>query len=366
MLLHYMVPFRLIDVLAPATAFVASACVTPWVRSLAHATGYIDQPSSRKVHHHPKPLLGGVAVCVGVAAGVAVGILRFRIAGSPVDAGLGNLPVGRVLLAFALGLLIAFVLGLIDDRRGMHPGVKMIGQSLAALPLLLSGGALVVPGLPGVGFTLSLLWILTVMNAANFLDNMDGVLSGVGAIAALGLAVLAVWAGEPVVRLLSLALLGACAGFLLHNFPPASIFLGDAGSLVVGFSLASSSLLLARASQHWTGWVAPALVVGYLLFDITFVTIVRMSEGRKVYLGGTDHSSHRLRHILGSPRRAALGVYGLAGASVVIGLTARHVTPGPIALGVAGAAAVVFAILGGMLVRLAPTTIKPAPPPPSS
>lgn len=350
------------DLLAPAAAFLASVSVTPLVRKLAHATGYLDQPSSRKVHVNPKPLLGGVAVCSGVVAGLLVGVWRFQHAE---HLALDQPTVGRLVLALAAGLAMALVLGLIDDKRGMHPGVKMIGQGVVGLPLLFAGGALEVPGVPYVGFALSLFWILTVMNAANFLDNMDGVLSGVGAIAALGLAVLAAWAGDPVVRLLSLTLLGACAGFLLHNFPPASIFLGDAGSLVVGFALAASSLLLARASQHWTEWVAPALVVGYLLFDITFVTIVRMSEGRKVYLGGTDHSSHRLRQILGSPRRAALGVYGLTGASVVTGLTARHAPPGPILLAVVAGAAVVFSILGGMLVRLAPTVVK-SPSPPAS
>ncbi len=356
-----MTSFRTVDLVAPAIAFLVSACITPAVRKLAHATGYLDQPSSRKVHVKPKPLLGGVAVCGGIVAGLVAGIFRFRMAPPLVDHAIDETSVSRLVLALALGLLMALLLGLVDDRRGMHPGVKMLGQGVVALPLLFSGGALEVPGIPGAGIALSLFWILTVMNAANFLDNMDGVLSGVGAIVALGLAVLAVWAGDPVVRLVSLALLGACCGFLLHNFPPASIFLGDAGSLVVGFTLASSSLLLARASQHWTEWVAPALVVGYLLFDITFVTIVRMSEGRKVYLGGTDHSSHRLRHILGSPRRAALGVYGLAGASVVTGLTARHTPPGPVTLAVAGGAAVVFTILGGMLVRLAPTVVKTPP-----
>jgi UDP-GlcNAc:undecaprenyl-phosphate GlcNAc-1-phosphate transferase len=297
-------------------------------------------------------LLGGVAVFAGVMTGVLVA-LHDASGGRVVDPPGPDLSpdAGHFIPAVGLGLLCALVLGLVDDRRGMRPATKLLGQAACALPILFAGGGVNIPGVPLLGTALSLVWVVTVMNAANFADNMDGVLTGVTLIAALGLGILATMDAAPTGGALAFSLVGAASGFLLFNFPPASIFLGDAGSLVIGYCLAAAALLIGRTALQGGGWIPPVLALAYLLFDITFVTVIRLREKRPVYLGGIDHSSHRLRTLLGSSRRAVLAVYVLATLSVLAALTAARLPPGTLVLFV-GAVSVCYAAVGGALARV--------------
>jgi len=322
-------------------AGLASACVTPLARRVARATGYLDHPSVRKAHRAPTPLLGGAAVVAGFLVGLA-------LRGAPVFSD----PTSSALLpACAIGLVVVFLVGLVDDRRGMDPLLKLGLQCAASIPVIASGASLHVAHAPLLGPIVSFFWMATVMNAANFLDNMDGILAGVSAIVALGLAFLSASGAPTLAHVVAIALAGAAVGFLFFNFAPASIFLGDAGSLAFGYLIGVVSLLRLREAGPLSAASLPAaMVVGFLLFDITLVTVVRVREKRKVYLGGQDHSTHRLRQILGSPRRAAIAAYSLAAIPATIGVLSARLDA-RLVVTVALVLIVAFGILGSVLVK---------------
>jgi UDP-GlcNAc:undecaprenyl-phosphate GlcNAc-1-phosphate transferase len=261
---------------------------------LAWATGYLDHPEARKLHTAATALLGGAAVFAAALAG--------WLASGWVDRSTIDRP-GVVLLS---GAFLALLLGLWDDRAGMRPAVKLIGQAAAGGTLIASG---LVPdfGLPAaVTVPLVLLVIIAVMNAVNFLDNMNGMVGGLGAITFAGFGLHSAWRGATGTAAAQLALAGACAGFLRYNFPRARIFLGDAGSLFLGYSLGASAVLACRGPTHGWGWLGAALMLGYPAFDLTFVVINRLMDGRKIYIGGKDHTNHRLASVLKCPKTTVM------------------------------------------------------------
>lgn len=266
-----------------AAALVLSLIFTPACRLLARATGYLDRPNARKPHKHPTPLLGGVAILAAFAATLHwTGELRRELAG---------------ILA---GAALVFALGLVDDRRGMHPGVKLAGQATGAVLVIAAGVRVdfLGPGLLGDAFTL--VWIVGITNAFNLLDNMDGLSAGVGAISAAAFAVLAaryvqLGAEQLPTALAAAALAGACVGFLPYNLGGASIFMGDAGSMPLGLILASLAAFGSwRSPTLSTSLAIPVLVLAYPIFDTALVIYCRWRDGRPISQGGTDHSSHRL------------------------------------------------------------------------
>jgi UDP-GlcNAc:undecaprenyl-phosphate/decaprenyl-phosphate GlcNAc-1-phosphate transferase len=288
---------------APAAALVAAAVVlllVPPLRGVARRTGYLDHPEARKPHARATPLLGGISVAAGAFVGCGAVIWYLGV----------HLPGAASWWAF--GALAALVLGLVDDRFGMKPGPKLAFQVLAGT-LFLAGGSYPTAGLgPLIGLPIALLWIVAVMNAVNFLDNMDGIVSGVSTILATGLGLLLLSWRHDAEALFAFALAGATLAFLRFNFSPASVFLGDAGSLFLGYTLASLSLLAAGVGADIKGLLASLLILGYPVFDLCFVVATRILEGRKIYEGGRDHTTHRLSRLLGGPRRTALGVYACA------------------------------------------------------
>jgi UDP-GlcNAc:undecaprenyl-phosphate GlcNAc-1-phosphate transferase len=302
---------RAFDGIAPHFAFlvtVLAGAVTTWslvpiAKSLAWSTGYVDLPGRRKFHSRATPLLGGLAVFAGI-------LLTFSAAGHWL--GFRVLPShGPVLLGGALALL----LGLVDDRVSLTPAPKLFAQIAVAVVYLAVAGEAAL-GTGPIAFAVSVLWIVGIMNAVNFLDNMDGLAAGVAALAGFSGAAIALAHGSDELALLFAALTGACLGFLRFNFHPASVFLGDAGSLSLGFLLAVLSLRLVEGATAAPSVLAPALVLGYPIFDTTFVTVRRFLEGRKIYIGGKDHTSHRLHQIAPGSRRTVLTVYA---ASTVLG-----------------------------------------------
>jgi UDP-GlcNAc:undecaprenyl-phosphate GlcNAc-1-phosphate transferase len=266
-----------------AAALVLSLALTPACRWLARALGFVDRPNPRKAHARPTPLLGGAAILAAFAAAILVG---------------GD--VRRDLRGILAGAAIVFALGLVDDRRGMHPLVKLGGQSVAALLVITSGIRVnfLGPGLLGDVFTL--LWIVGITNAFNLLDNMDGLSAGVGAISAAAFAVLAaryVFLGSEQfpTAVAGAALAGACLGFLPYNLGGGGIFMGDAGSMPLGLILGSLAAFGSwRSPTLPTSLAIPVLILAYPIFDTALVTFCRWREGRPISLGGTDHSSHRL------------------------------------------------------------------------
>lgn len=301
---------------AAIAAFVISLLGTYLVRSAATRYSWLDQPSKRKMHADPIPLMGGLAM-------YAAFVIVLPIANSR-----AVLSEGLWVLAGATLLLIV---GVIDDRRGVSPKQKLAAQVLAALCL--------VAGNVGVGFlqnpwlnsVVTIIWVVGICNAMNLLDNMDGLSAGVTAIASTAFLVLAVMQGQIWVALVAAVLLGATLGFLFFNWNPATIFMGDAGSLLLGFLLAVMSIKLRfpdAGSQY--SWVIPILILGVPIFDTTLVIISRIRRGVPLSAGGKDHTSHRLVRCGLSVRQAVgviyAGAVACAAASVAIRLAPESAT----------------------------------------
>ncbi len=283
-------------------SLLAVLALTPAVRGLATRLRFLDYPNSSKVHINPTPLMGGLAVALASLASAAAALALIRC------------PYSARLVGFMSGGLMAVVLGLADDANGMRPRVKLLGQTAAAAVMLLSGG---IDGLPlpaPLAFILALFWMVGLMNAFNFLDNMDGITSGLATIATLGIFVLAVGHGHTNTAIAAVAVAGGALGFLWYNFAPASIFLGDAGSLFLGYVVGGLSLrAVAYAEGGLSALLIPVLMLGYPIFDAFLVTASRLAEGRDVALGGRDHSSHRIAGLGLSSKQTATVIYLISG-----------------------------------------------------
>lgn len=290
-----------------ATAFVFAVSVTPIARRIALRTGVIDQPSARKIHTHPMPLLGGAAIYLAFVLALIIYSDQFFIS---------------QVIGILIGATWVSFLGVWDDRAGLSAGVKLLGQLLAALILLATGIGVDLFHQPILDGAITVLWIVGITNAMNLLDNVDGLSGGVAAIAAAFFLLIASLNGQVLVSSLSAAMLGAAIGFLVYNFNPASIFMGDTGSLFIGFILAVIGIKV-RFPGHpliFT-WFIPLLVLGVPIFDTTLVFLSRWRLGRNPFTTpGTDHLSHRLIAQGWSRREAVLLIYLFAGALGVTGL----------------------------------------------
>ena len=303
-----MIQFFLIFV----AALLFSVVATPVARRLALATGIVDAPASRKLHHEPTPLLGGAAIY----GAFVVALLLF-----------GGRAEVRQMIGIVLGATSVSILGVVDDARGLKPSLKLLGQLGAAAIVVASGVRVQIVPWEVVNIALSLLWIAGISNALNLLDNMDGLSGGIAAIAAAHFLLLAALNGQYLVGVLSAALLGACIGFLRYNFNPASIFMGDTGALFIGFVLASVGIKLRFTNTYVVTWMVPLVVLLVPIFDTTLVVISRLRRGvNPLTTPGQDHLSHRLV-ALGFTRREAVLICWLAASSagmVAIFLTQAH------------------------------------------
>jgi UDP-GlcNAc:undecaprenyl-phosphate GlcNAc-1-phosphate transferase len=218
------------------------------------------------------------------------------------------------LLAVLLGATIAFVVGLLDDVMGARfkVGWKITGQVLAAAVLVAGGVRTDFLYYPGLNIAFTLVWVVGITNAFNLLDNMDGLSAGVAFIASLVLLINAWLLGEFFISLVFVAFMGSVLGFLLHNWHPARIFLGDCGSLFIGFVLASVTLLqryVSHASSTYFPVLMPVLVLALPIVDTATVTFIRIREGRPIYVGDSRHLSHRLVSLGMKPPLAVLTIY---------------------------------------------------------
>lgn len=291
--------------LAISTAFVLSFAMTLVVRRLARRTGIVAHPRADRWHRRPTPLLGGVAIVTGFAVPILV---------------LGQ--AKDVAVPVVLGLVVAGV-GLADDIRRLNPGTKLTVQMTVAAVALFLGYRLAWTGSVTFDLLLTLLWLVGLTNAFNLLDNMDGLAAGVAAVGSTAYLVLAATHGTPTDVLLFGALTGSILGFLVFNFHPATIFMGDAGSLFLGFTLALLSVKLepGTGTGAAAAIVVPIAVLSVPIFDTTLVTFVRGFAGRRISVGGRDHISHRLVALGFPERQAVLVLYAFAGIAAVAGLS---------------------------------------------
>jgi UDP-GlcNAc:undecaprenyl-phosphate GlcNAc-1-phosphate transferase len=284
-----------------AIAVFASAIATFAVRSVARHRGVVSSPRADRWHPKPTPLLGGVALWLAT-----LGTTLFIL---PIAAWPRLLPIA----AAATGMC---ALGLLDDFLSIKPTTKLTGQIAVGCMIIASGWSVGAVSTPALDALVSLAWFVVIVNALNLLDNMDGLCAGVAAVAAIGLCLSA---SEPRAWdfVFSIALAGACVGFLLFNFQPASIFMGDSGSLFLGGSLAvlSAVPISGRPSGPVAALAAPVLFLLIPIFDTVFVTLSRHLSRRSASIGGRDHTSHRLVALGFSERQAVLLLWALAAAS---------------------------------------------------
>lgn len=298
------------------------------------AYGVTDNPSLRKLHKVPVPYLGGVAIAITALFSSA--FLRGWRAEVAV---------------IILGATLVGVFGLVDDLRQLGVVTRIVAEVVAAALAVAAGSRVELTHTPA-DWAATVVWLVVVTNAFNLVDNMDGAAGAVATVTGVGLAVAAGLQGQWLVGSLAVVVAGSCAGFLVYNWHPARIFMGDAGSLFVGYLLAAVALKLRFPVPQFAGLVAVALFTLPILLDTALVVISRISSGRPIYEGGTDHSAHRLLG-LGLSSAQVVGVMALACAACsLLGIAVGRgvVEPGPAAVG-SGCAAVATLV---MLLRIPP------------
>lgn len=289
-------------------ALTTTSLSTPWVRRLAMEIGFVDAPAQRKLHATPMPLLGGLAIIGGALGGV---VLFY-----------GRLP--RTITAVLLASTVVALVGLWDDRYGLPAWAKLLGQLVGAAILIYFGIHVQLPMPALLNYLFTFLWVATISNAVNFLDNMDGLSAGISSVSAAFILLLGALHGQFLVAALAAAILGACLGFLRYNFKPAQIFMGDAGALFLGFLLAVLALRLRFPdNDNIVTWMIPLFLLGLPLFDISLVIFSRLRRGVSPNTAGKDHISHRLVRLGCTQREAVLILYLVSGA---LGMVAVFLT----------------------------------------
>jgi len=322
---------------------LTSAALVPVAGRLARRWNVMDQPGARKIHSRAMPRLGGAAVFVSFTAVVVAGYMAApRLGGwglvpESLHATLGLLAdayrVEGKLAAVLGGATLAFGVGLADDvlQARLPVWLKAAGQVLAAVFLIAADVRTSFLPADWMNDVLTLVWLVGMTNAFNLLDNMDGLAAGVASVAAAVLLLNAWLLGEFFIALILAAFLGSLLGFLLFNFQPASIFLGDCGSLFTGYMMGSLALLeryVSHASSSLFPVLMPVLVLAVPIVDTATVIVIRVREGRPIYVGDKRHLSHRLVSLGFTPRAAVLFMYL---ATFCLGLGAAllpHATPG--------------------------------------
>lgn len=306
------------------SSFLLSLILVPVVKKISFTFGILDHPGERKVHSAPKPLMGGLAIYLALMAviwGNIGGLFLFKdhalvlkIFPSLVEQipkVVETLPSLGVVLA---GGTLVMLIGMIDDIRGVDFSFKLkfIGQILASLILVLGGISIEFMSNPYINIPLTMLWVVGITNSFNLLDNMDGLSSGVAIIASIIFFIVAVTQGQFFTALILLALAGSILGFFWYNFPSSSIFMGDTGSLFIGFMLGSltvTSSYVVSESSSLLPVIMPVIILSVPIFDTLSVIYIRWREGRPIYRGDKNHFSHRLVDLGMTKKQAVLFIY---------------------------------------------------------
>ncbi len=293
-------------------ALATALLLTPAVKSLARRIGALDKPDPRKVHTEPMPRLGGLAIYAGFCLAVVTTL------------GTQN----RQLQGILVGGTLMLLLGAIDDFRPLRARVKFLGQILIAALVVIYFGVRIewltnpfrgMVYLGKLGIPLTILWIVAVVNTINLSDGLDGLAAGVSSIAAATLFLIAWKAGQLQVLVLTAALAGSTLGFLRYNFNPAKIFMGDSGSMSIGFILATIAVQGAMKSAATIAMAIPILALGLPIFDTSFAIVRRFLNGRPISEPDRGHLHHRLLEMGLSQRQAVMLMYLI---SVYLGFTA--------------------------------------------
>ena len=312
-----------------AGAFVTALLALPLWRQWCRRTNLVDDPGHRKIHDAPIPLAGGFAVLTGILLPLAVGAVLLKLGVVKITSagliihGLDRRVIELAVLAF--GAVAITLLGWLDDKHELKALPKFLGQILIAIAVAAACKRITLFVHSEVfSYAITILWLLTVINAFNFMDNMNGLCAGLGAIGAFLFALIAAAKGEYLVAITGFLMCGALVGFLPWNFPHARAFLGDAGSHLVGYLLAVMAILphfYTRQEPHPLAVLAPLLVLAIPLIDLAQVSLFRTLNKKPFWIGDTNHLSHRLVRA-GLSRTKAVLVLWLA-ATIVGALACR-------------------------------------------
>ncbi len=293
-------------------AWLSADLLVPLVRRFAYAIGKVDKPGTRKIHKDPIPRLGGIAICLGCfSALLSIDLLRPGFFSQLPDQWHGLL---------AGGVLI-FLVGLMDDLYDLRPKVKLLGQVVAAAVAFFLGVKIVLITNPFGGmllfpawlsFILTVGWLVAITNTVNLIDGLDGLAAGVSTIAGVTLFMIAFERGQDLSALTAIALVGATLGFLRYNFNPARIFMGDCGSLFLGFMLGALSITGAMKVAATVSVFLPILILGIPIFDTTFAIVRRIVTRKPIFQADKGHLHHRLLKMGLSQRKAVLLIYGIS------------------------------------------------------
>lgn len=295
--------------------------VTPFVIRMAVRMGAVDQPSERKVHREPVPSLGGIAIYLGLISGIFIQLFKTN----------GQLEGNLDLWGIIFGATFILLIGVIDDVFDVRPWVKLIGQIIAGLILISVGVRIEFIGNPFGGIIslttylmipLTLLWVVGMINIINFIDGLDGLAAGIAGISAISIMIMAYLTGRTEVVILCIALTGSSFGFLKHNFNPAQIFMGDSGSMLIGFMLGALTVQGVIKSVASIALIVPIVIMAVPIFDTFLAIIRRLIRGQPVYEADRDHIHHRLIREGFSHRQTVIVIYiwsiFLSGAALVL------------------------------------------------
>ncbi len=297
-------------ILAFVIALLSSFLLTPYVKQLAFKIGAVDKPDKRKVHTHIMPRLGGLAIFLGCVLAVVC-----------------SLPITRDLMGILLGGAWIVIVGILDDKYSLPAKVKLLGQILAACILVAFdikiewlnnplGGYFYLEYL-SIPFTI--FWVISFINVVNLIDGLDGLAAGVSGIASITIILVAVHQGYYPVATLTAALAGGIFGFIHYNFNPATIFMGDTGSMFIGYMLAAIAILGAVKTAATIALIVPAVALGLPIMDTAFAILRRYSNGKPIFQPDKGHLHHRLLALGLSQKQAVLLMYAI---SIILSLGA--------------------------------------------
>ena len=313
-------------------SFGTAFFVTPYVRRLAQSVGMLDATGERRMHDQPKPRIGGIAVYLGFAFAL------FSVLGYVINKHqYGSLSNLHDVIGLIFGCTLILMVGIWDDVMGMSPRGKLVAQFLVAGISLLYGFRIdfvndpfhhgtPIYFHPAVAIVITLIWYVGLMNAINFIDGLDGLLSGLTAISGASMLVIGLLKGHPEIALLVAPLIGASLGFLPYNWNPAKIILGDSGALFIGYAFATISIVGASKTAVTISLIVPLLVLGLPVLDTAAAIIRRTRAGKKIYEADRGHFHHQLIFRFGlNVRQAVLLIYFVC---IVLGLVALTLSLG--------------------------------------
>lgn len=306
-------------------SFFLSYVFTMVVKKIAIKFGWFVYPGTRRVHTTPIPLLGGISIFLSIGFTVAISLIIFFL----FEKYLTNFPVSSESVKTTLfnltfiitGGLIILIVGLLDDLKKISFEFKFIMELIVVLTVVISGTRLDIIKPSFLSYLITIIWILGITNSFNLLDNMDGITAGLSSISGLLFFILSITQGQFLTAMLILVFVGACLGFLKFNFSPASIFMGDCGSLFIGYFLGTLAVTSSYYNPNCKTFFpifAPLLVLSIPLLDTSLVTLTRIKNKKPIYIGDANHITHRLNRLGLSHRQVAIFIY-LVSFSIGIG-----------------------------------------------